>query len=206
MNYSNSKPNLINSKTIKQIDKVFNNIKKSEPTWNENMKLFYKKYVSHNIFAILVLFLLVIYLTMRYVIKTNKIKKTKFRKRKKRKKHKKTRSDERFNIKYNDDYLPIHINDNNDDNDDSNINNILDVDDVSYVDDEYSINLEEESEVVEDDNNNDVNSVYDLDMAHRRAIENNDGTYSDQSIHDMYDAKRSKMSFDELSRVITGGN
>jgi hypothetical protein len=201
MNYSNSKPNLINSKTIKQIDKVFNNIQKSEPTWNENMKLFYKKYVSHNIFPILVLFLLVIYLTMRYVIKTNKIEKTKKRKRKR--KHKKIRSKKRFDVKYNDDYIPVHIN--NDSHDDSDINNILDVDDVSYIDDEYSINLEEEEES-EGVENNDINSVFDLDMAHRRAIENNDGTYSDQSIHDMYEAKSSKMSFDEISRVITGGN
>ena len=53
---------------------------------------------------------------------------------------------------------------------------------------------------------NDKNSIFHLEEEYKKSLEKNKGTMSEQMIREMYETKSSKLSFDELARVICGGS
>lgn len=78
MNYfSNSIPNLITNKTIKNMEKL---IKVENPiiktSFKDNFNIFYEKYIEPNIFVFIIIGILILFLTFKYYTKGefNKIK------------------------------------------------------------------------------------------------------------------------------------
>jgi hypothetical protein len=49
-------------------------------------------------------------------------------------------------------------------------------------------------------------SIYTLEQEYRASLENNKEMMSDQMIKELYETRGSKMSFDELARVVAGGD
>jgi len=76
--YSKTKPELVSSKIINNINKMFGEYK-GVNTWQDNMGHFYTNYIQPNLFPIIIFVLLAVYLTMRYMLKETK-KKVKKRK------------------------------------------------------------------------------------------------------------------------------
>ena len=70
---------------------------------------------------------------------------------------------------------------------------------IPQIDDRF---IEEQ----EDDNDDNNMFVEDGDKDNQEMIDNNNGEMSDQMIKEMHETKSSRMSFDELARVICGGS
>ena len=77
--YSNTKPELVSSKLLHNMEKIFGNYTNNitDNTWQNNMGHFYTNYVQPNLFPIIVIALMAIYLAIRYILKENKTKRKK---------------------------------------------------------------------------------------------------------------------------------
>lgn len=191
--HSRIKPNLVSHKMIKKIGKILHNPVKDEPTWRDNLNLFYNEYIRPNLFAIIVFFLVAVFLTIKYLLKQEK-EETEIKHKKNRRKHKQQKKIEDdtevidfqmpYDIKYD---IKYHTNDvEYNDVDIYNNNNNRRI----YADDEESI---DEDEV----------SFYSLRKDHERALKNNDG-YSSMMMEDELNQKKTKMTFNELAKLVSG--
>lgn len=72
--FDGSKPNLVNSKTIKDIESTLDNI----PNTDEGNRVinglgsFYTNYIAPNMFPLIVIALLILYLTIKYILKKDR--------------------------------------------------------------------------------------------------------------------------------------
>jgi hypothetical protein len=185
-------PILISHKTFKNIDKAF---KQSGGTqfahhnWKNNVGSFYTDYIKPNQFPLLVMIILVVYLTIRYFIKQNKKKSNRLqdnrlqsntRVAKKHKKSKKRQPVKRL----------VERTDDTDQSDQS--------DQSSYHPLVTSLPQLNPDHMESDD----MESIYALEKEYSR--EKEEGLMSDQMLKELYQAKNTKLSFDELARVFAG--
>jgi hypothetical protein len=186
-----SKPNLISSKTLKNIDKIFkSDIKTIQNDWKHNLLLFYYDYIKPNLFPLIVFLLVAIYLILRYLVKNNnpndnnnnnnKLKKNKKRKIKNK------------NVINNDD-----ITNKTDHNSNSELQSIIKNDSQSYYPSVTQLPKLEPDYMGEDND-----SIYKLEKEYHEEKKN--GNMSDYMLNEIYQDKNKKMSFDELARVISG--
>jgi len=71
--FSGTIPELISSKTIKNISKTLQTGGDiSPPSWTENVVTFYQNYIQPNLFPIIVLIIISVYLFIMYVLKRDK--------------------------------------------------------------------------------------------------------------------------------------
>lgn len=70
--FSGSRPVLINSKVLKDINEPLNAPEDMGPTWGQSIGNVYCDYIRPNMFAIIVIFLISLYLFIRYLIKKDK--------------------------------------------------------------------------------------------------------------------------------------
>lgn len=72
--FDGSKPNLINSKTIKDIETKLNttNNNNGGNKMINGIGVFYNEYIAPNLFPLIVISLLIIYLTIKYVLKRDR--------------------------------------------------------------------------------------------------------------------------------------
>ena len=190
--YSKSKPELISHKALKHITKTLQvaGEKQLEPQWNDNMLHFYMNYIKPNLFILIVLIIIVIFLFTRYLLKQEKDKYIeKKRKDKKRKQKYKQQLSNNIDL-----YSQYSVNSH-----ESPVNN-------------HNQNPKKAFDHIDDpiqsiyDDNNDENSIYNLEKEYQTALENNDGMLSKQAIKDMYEEKNTKMTFDEIAKIITGSD
>ena len=72
--FDGSKPNLISSKTIKELESKLDDL----PVFNEGNKIlngletFYEKYIIANMFPLIVITLLILYLIIKYILKKDR--------------------------------------------------------------------------------------------------------------------------------------
>ncbi len=181
------KPNLVSHKMVKRIGKILQNPVKDEPTWKDNLMIFYDEYIRPNMFAILVLFLVAIFLTIKYLLKQEREDAEIKQKKKKRKTKKNMPIEKQVDI-----LLPY---DDNNDNNDNNYNNNETVRDDSdrriYADDEE---IRDTDEV----------SFYSLRKEYEKSLKNNEGGYSDMMMNDELNQRKAKMTFNELAKMVSG--
>lgn len=180
--YSNTKPQLVSNKILKQLGKTFKVTNVEQTQWTDSVGNFYEDYVQPNLFALIVFVLLALFLTMRYVLKADETKKkATIRKLSKKIRYKATHND--FDIN-----LPIY-----DDNA------------SRYTDSIYDGSIYPEH-MLRDEPVDEMNSnmLYNLQKEYEYNMENNDGSMSDQMMKDMYQTRTSKFLFDEMSKVISG--
>lgn len=172
--FSKSKPELISSKTMKNITKMLKSSEKGEPQWSDNLKHFYINYIRPNLFPLIVLLIVMVFLIIRYTLKKEKQEEKKKKKKSKKKKHKKHRyiDEEEIDLQQS---KPV----------------------TSFDD----LNFEEELI-----SGNDENSILNLEQEYQKSLEENRGILSEQMIRDMHNEKVSKMSFDEIAKIITSSD
>lgn len=78
--FSESKPDLINKKTLHNLEKMIakpskNIIESSNESWTSYLYYFYDKYVKHNMFFIIIIILLTIFLIYKYMTKGTDLEK-----------------------------------------------------------------------------------------------------------------------------------
>lgn len=177
--YSNSKPQLVSNKLLKQLGKTFKVTNVEQTQWKDSMGNFYEDYVRPNLFAIIVFVLLAIFLAIKYALKTNDNKK-KARIRKLSKKIQYKSALDEFNLPmYNDDLS-------------------------KYTESVYDGSIYPDYMLRDEPINNEDNQLYNLQREYEYNIKNNDGTMSEQMMKDMYQTRTSKFLFDEMSKVISG--
>lgn len=178
--YSNTKPQLVSNKILKQLGKTFKVTHVEHTQWSDSMGNFYEDYVRPNLFAIIVFVILTLFLTIRYVLKADETKKkANIRKLSKKIRYKSTPND--FD-------LPIY-------ND-----NVSHYNDSVYDGSIYPEHMLRDEPI----NNANSNILYNIQREYEYNRENNDGSMSDQMMQDMYQTKTSKFLFDEMSRVVSG--
>lgn len=187
--YSNTKPQLVSNKILKQLGKTFKVTNVEQTQWTDSVGNFYEDYVRPNLFALIVFVLLALFLTMRYVLKADETKKkATIRKLSKKIRYKSMQND--FDIN-----LPIYNDNSSKYNDNSSRYN-----DSVYDGSIYPEHMLRDEPV----DNMDSNMLYNLQREYEYNIENNDGSMSDQMMKDMYQTRTSKFLFDEMSRVVAG--
>jgi predicted RND superfamily exporter protein len=189
--FSKTKPELISHKALKHINKTFQVAAEKQlpdAQWNDNLLHFYTNYIRPNLFILIVLFIVIIFLLIRYSLKQEKEKDIEKYKEKKRK-HKKKKQKKSNHIDQNQysDESVININD-------------------TYKSNSDRIKAFDHIEDPEQSIYNEDNSIYNLENEYMYALNNNDGALSDQAIKDIYEDKSSKISFDELAKIITGSD
>ena len=178
--FSRSKPNLVNNKVLKHMNKIFKTTGGTEPTWGDNLSHFYVNYIQPNLFPLIILVIISVFLTIRYFLKQNKTK------HKKKSKHRE-RNGNKYKIKYENINMYDHF--------------------APYLENiDSTINEDIEADHEADQEEVDKNSIFYLGQEYQKSLEENKGIMSEQMIRELYETKSSKMSFDELARVICGGS
>lgn len=108
--FSRTKPELVNPKSLKQINKLYNLTSGERiPTFGENLLYFYDNYIFPNLFPLVVLLVVALFLTIRYMLK--KHRQENFKKHSKPKKKKVSDTDDKdYRIKFDDTDLDDLIN------------------------------------------------------------------------------------------------
>ena len=184
-----SKPNLVSNRTLKRIDKLFDNNIIEKPTWNFSMIKLYKDYIRPNLFAIIVFVLLTIFLSMKYYLKQERLRKHKEKKRKS--KHKKYKQNN-YKVKYEEPEIKTDA-----------ITDVIAKPKYYTADELRSIYTDEEPLI---DSATDEYSIYDLEKEYKNLKQNNNGYYSNEMIDDMMKNTSSKYMFNELAKMISGNN
>jgi len=178
--FSKSKPDLVNHKTIRQISKIFQTTGKQEPSWKDNMSHFYVNYIQPNLFPLIVILLVIIFLSIRYLLKQEyERERNEYEDEPVNKKHKsKRKKPKNYKIEY--DEQP-----------------------VTYLNvPEQVFNMPNED--IEEERDDGEKSIYTLEQEYRASLEQNRDLMSDHMIKELYETRGSKMSFDELARVVSG--
>jgi len=85
---ASSKPDLISTKTLKQLNKTCQIGGTHAPEWSSNMNDFYLTYIQPNMFPIIVFGLIILFLSIKYILKQERKKVKPSKKHKKiKKKH-----------------------------------------------------------------------------------------------------------------------
>jgi hypothetical protein len=174
--FSRSKPELISRKAMKSITKMLKNSGKIESQWSDNLGHFYVNYIRPNLFVLLVLFIVMIFLIIRYSLKQDE--KEKIKKHKLKKKKHRHRSEIIDNSEILQDFQQPKVK--------------KSLHDLNFREELIS--------------GNDENSIYQLEREYQKSLDENRGILSDQMVRDMYEEKSSKMSFDELAKIITSSD
>ena len=185
MNISHKKPDLVSNKTFRKINKIFQEPVVNEPTWEDNLMLFYTDYIKPNLFPLIVLIILIIFLSIKYLLKENKEK----RKKKHKTNNEKTTNESKkdYTLSFGDTYESI-------------------IDEISNSSDNISNNdvYYNNRQPYDDNNNDDDNeSFYSISKDYNQLLKDNNGQYSDQMLKDTLNEKSTKMSFDELARMVS---
>jgi hypothetical protein len=184
--FSGIRPNLINEKALKAINKILDNSAIPEPTTGEHLFKLYDEYIKPNIFGILIIVIISIYLFIRYIIK-----------------------------QYNENEAQIDTEIESEITDESENNKNKQKkqnkqqykkiqQQISSSDDQFTLTSnhdEESSKEMRELGLEELNEEY------NRAVRENDSQMSEQMLKDIYKKKKDKFSFDELTRLIVdGGN
>jgi hypothetical protein len=164
---------LINNKTIKNIDKIFQKQSNSDISlhtdWNTNLKNIYINYIQPNMFPLILFVLIAIFLFIKYILKQENEKKHKKNKKKNIKD-----TNKNFKINYKDTEII--------ENQEPEIYDLkpaiteqYDENNIEHIDNYYN-NLQDEENI------------------------------SDIMVHQCKQQDITKLSFNELARVIGGGN
>lgn len=174
-----SAPKLVSKKTIKSLEKIFQTPIVYEPTWKDNLLLFYNDNIRPNIFAIIIFAVIGIYLTIKYLLKQEKDDK---RRRKMRKKRVVTHS-----VK-NTDVAPV-------------AKTVDDEDDIYYraMNNEPSLDLYNED--VEDRSEDEI-SYYSISKNYEKMIDDSDGILPVGILKDAHEQQKSRTTFDELAKFV----
>lgn len=70
--YSKTKPDLISSKTLYNINKLFEHTGKPQPTWTNSLKEIYNSYIKPNVLILSFIFIVIIFFVVQYFIVKNK--------------------------------------------------------------------------------------------------------------------------------------
>ena len=179
----NIAPSLVSKKTIKKLEKIFLKAPILNPTWEENLLFFYNDYIKPNLFALIVFFVIGIFLTIKYLLKLEK-------KERKKKRIKKT-------------LLKKILKDYENKSNSNSQSNEYD-DDLYYrASDESSFDLTNNNDDMEN-RKPDENSFYSISKEHERLLKESDGLLPVGILNDAYEQKKSKMTFDELAKLVSG--
>lgn len=181
--FSGMRPNLINEKALKTINKILDNSEIPPPTTGEHLFKLYDEYIKPNVFGILIIVIISLFLFIRYVIK-----------------------------KYNDSDAQIDAEIENVDENVNKENNKnkenKEKRNVSSDDDQFTLSTDNS-----DDNNGDEPKeerelgLEELNEEYNKAVRENASQMSEQMIKEIYKKKKDKFSFDELTRMLVdGGN
>lgn len=181
--FSGIKPNLINEKALKSIDKILNNTKNEVTiTTGGHLVKIYEDYIRPNLFGILVVVVITVFLFIRYVLKQHSVNNPDINEE----------SDiESISSKNTDIDNQVYEKDNMDNMD--NMDNI----------DTSSLQLDNESQTDEiDDNGSDLTE---LNKEYNRMIRENNDQMSPQMLKDLYKQKSDKVLFNEMARIVAQG-
>lgn len=204
-------PQLVSKKTIKKLGKIFQVPVPPETSWKDNVVYFYNDYIKPNLFALIIFAIVGIFLTIKYLLKQEKEEK----KEKKRRKHKKKLAQYARQLQQENNtnldaqnYNHIDV--------DAGINNNTDLvstnstyssksidDDIYYRAGKRRMNLDYDDDDIEDRDEDEV-SYYSLSKEYERLIRENDGTLTNGMIRDKIDQKRSRLTFDNLAKLVSG--
>lgn len=221
-------PRLVSKKTIKKLGKIFQKPIVNEPNWKDNVLLFYNNNIKPNLFALIIFFVIFLYLTIKYIQKQQKDEKEK----KKniinhilKSKYYPTQINNFANQKTNQFPLPKqqyqqyqqqhklqkspnfqqvkNLKKKKKNRKTKNKKQKVD-DDIYYraSDNEMNFDSDEIEEIEYTDNDN--SSYYSLSKNYEKMIEDNDGTVPIGLLQDVYEQKKSKMTFDELAKLVSG--
>jgi hypothetical protein len=186
--FSGTKPNLINEKALKSINKILdNNTIPNQATTGEHLYKLYDDYIKPNMFGILVIVVISLFLFIRYIIK-----------------------------KYNESlHLDDEIESENNNNDnviESNKkkeNEFSDSDKFTLGSTNSSTKNKEDDENdnkdIDKDTENNGSRFTELNEEYNKAVRENIGQMSEEMIKDIYKKKKDKLSFDELTRIMVEG-
>lgn len=193
--FSGTKPNLINEKALRSINKIFNdNVISQGETTGEHLWKLYNDYIKPNMFGLLVIIIISFFLFIRYIIK-------------------KYNEGEKISDDIDTEKYDLHNTDSNDDDYDKNNKNNKKKIDLSESD---KFTLEtggtENGDVVvkkntEEDkySENGDSRFTELNEEYNKAVRENIGQMSEEMIKDIYKKKKNKLSFDELTRIMVEG-
>ena len=184
--FSGTKPNLINEKALKSINKILDNSTiQNQITTGEHLYKLYDDYIKPNLFALLVIVVISLFLFIRYIIK-------------------------KYNESVN---INNEIESVQDDDDDikKKENNFSDSDKFTLGSTDQSTknikNKDDENTNKDTDTENNGSLFTELNEEYNKAVRENIGEMSEEMIKDIYKKKKEKLSFDELTRImVEGGN
>jgi hypothetical protein len=185
-----TQPNLISNRTLKKLDKLFENKVIEKPLWNFSMLKIYKDYIKPNLFGIIAIALFAIFLGIKYHLKQNKDKQKKIKIKKYRRQH------QDYKVKYTDD-IDIENKPNK---------KTQESKPKSYTVDELRSIYTDEEPLVDEESDKDEYNIYDLESEYQNLKNNNNGYYSNELMSDMMKSSSSKFMFHELAKMISGNN
>jgi len=194
--FSKSKPNLINSKILKDINKTLD-VPYNKPTniFTNTCSRIYHNYICPNAFPLILIILIMIFLLVRYMLKKNKKKNTKKiinRQYNYPNSYQKPINNIHRDYTYDDFYKSQYLPDDlvNTDNSDDFINDEYSIDDklesTSDIDSQWSIKNELNNDNTLQDNSNELFSTY------------GDANYNNNPINYGHDENKAK--FDNLAK------
>jgi large-conductance mechanosensitive channel len=181
----NIAPSLVSKKTIKKLEKIFLKAPILNPTWEENILFFYNDYIKPNLFALIVFFIIGIFLTIKYLLKLEK-------KERKKKRIKKSLLKKILKDYENKSHLESKSKSNEYD------------EDLYYrASDESSFDLTNNNDDIENRDPDEI-SFYSISKEHERLLKESDGLLPVGILNDAFEQKKSKMTFDELAKLVSG--
>lgn len=214
-------PRLVSKKTVKKLEKIFQRPAVNEPTWRENLFLFYNNNIKPNLFAIIIFSIVIAVLTIKYLLKQEKDEKKEQNLRKKKRLRKLI-----LRQKIQELNLLNQLNKLNQLNEtEQNITHTIDKNVLQKIkkkskkiynaneDDIYYRASDAESDfdfdsINEDDElenrSDDETSYFSLSKDYEKVLEENDGRLPESLLKDVYEQKKSKTIFDELARLVSG--
>lgn len=217
-------PRLVSKKTVKKLEKIFQNPVVNEPTWRDNLLLFYSDNIKPNLFAIIIFFIVAVFLTIKYLLKQEKDEKKERALRKKKhirklllqnKLRKQMLDSQMSSWSVPDDTLnTLHKVNNHNANDTHDTHDIYTTtkqkkskkhfsdDDIYYRASDVEPNFDIDDEI--ENRSDDEVSFYSLSKDYEKMIEENDGTLPVGMLKDAYEQKKTKTTFDELAKLVSG--
>lgn len=181
--FSGIKPNLINEKALKSIDKILNNTKNEiTVTTGDHLIKIYEDYIRPNLFGIIVIVVIVAYLFIRYILKQHNIN----------------------NLDNNDesDVESTLSKNTNIENQEYKKNDMDDID-IDNID-TSSLQLDNNESQTEDVDDN-KSDLTELNREYNRMIRENNDQMSPQMLKDLYKQKSDKVLFNEMTRIVAQG-
>jgi len=180
--FSGSKPNLINEKIIKKLNKILKE-NKLDTSFSNSLYDIYQNYIKPNAFGIIVFIVICVFLFMKYIIKQ-------YKQNKKNKKN---------------DYDDDDNNDKGKNKGNIKIEKFTEIEEQEINKDNDYLDMDINSRIKEDRTNSDTN-FNDINDEYEEMLRNNNNGYmSSQMIKDMYEKNKEKHSFNEMTKIIVEG-